>query len=72
MRPNLTLNLGLRYDLQTPRTEKFDHQGAYLPNLAQSMPLAAPITLADGTKVSSVLLSSQGSRTDGRSKPTRC
>jgi Carboxypeptidase regulatory-like domain len=54
VRPNLTLNLGLRYSLQLPRTEKYDHQGALLPDLAQSYPLASPMTLADGTTVSSV------------------
>ncbi len=35
LRPNLTLNLGLRYSLQLPRTEKYDRQGAFLPELAQ-------------------------------------
>ena len=31
LRPNLTLNLGLRYSLQLPRTEKYDRQGASCP-----------------------------------------
>ena len=56
VKPNLTLNLGLRYALQLPRTEKYDHQGAFLPELAQSFPLASPLTLADGTVVSSVMV----------------
>lgn len=56
VRPNLTLNLGMRYDLQTPRTEKYDHQGVFLPSLAQPVTLPSPVTLQDGTKVSSVLV----------------
>ncbi|MDQ3649898.1 MAG: carboxypeptidase regulatory-like domain-containing protein [Acidobacteriota bacterium] len=31
VRPNLTLNFGVRYSLQLPRTEKYDRQGTYLP-----------------------------------------
>jgi Carboxypeptidase regulatory-like domain len=38
-RPNLTLNLGLRYSLQYPRSEKHNLQGSFLPDLAQSFPL---------------------------------
>lgn len=41
VRPNLTLNLGVRYSLQLPRTEKFDRQGVYLP-LDEA--LAVPVT----------------------------
>ncbi len=40
VKPNLTLNLGLRYSLQFPRTEKYNHQGVFLPDQAQSFPLA--------------------------------
>ncbi len=29
VRPNLTLNIGMRYSLQMPRTEKFDRQGVF-------------------------------------------
>lgn len=29
----LTLNLGLRYDVETPRTEKYNRQGSFLPNM---------------------------------------
>jgi outer membrane receptor protein involved in Fe transport len=39
VRPNLTLNLGLRYSLQFPRYEKHNLQGVFLPELAQSFPL---------------------------------
>ncbi len=56
VKPNLTFNLGLRYSLQTPRTEKYNHQGAFLPQLAQSFPLAAPLTLANGQVVTSALV----------------
>ena len=42
LRPNLTLNLGLRYSLQLPRTEKYDRQGAFLPELAREFPIPQP------------------------------
>ena len=54
-RPNLTLNLGVRYNLELPRTEKYDHQGTFRPDLAQSFPIT-PMTLADGEVISSVLV----------------
>ena len=54
IRHNLTLNLGLRYSLQMPRTEKYDHQGVFRPDLAQSQALASPLTLATGEVVKSV------------------
>ena len=54
VRPNLTLNIGLRYNVQLPRTEKYNHQGVFRPDLAQSFPLAAPLTLQDGTVLKSV------------------
>jgi len=38
-RPNLTLNLGLRYQLQYPRTEKNDLQGSFRPDLSQRVTL---------------------------------
>ena len=41
VRPNLTLNLGLRYSLQLPRTEKYNRQGAFRPDLARDFPLTA-------------------------------
>ncbi len=39
VRPNLTLNLGLRYQLQYPRTEKNDLQGSFRPDLSQRVTL---------------------------------
>jgi hypothetical protein len=56
VKPNLTLNLGLRWSVQMPRTEKYDNQGVFRPDLAQSAPLASPLTLTDGEVVRSVLV----------------
>src|SRR5262245_37024196 len=56
VKPNLTLNLGLRYTLQLPRTEKYDHQGAFLPELAKEFPLPAPVTLPDGRVITTALV----------------
>lgn len=53
VRPHLTLNIGLRYNLEMPRTEKYNNQGVFRPDLAQTVPLPAPLKLADGTAVSS-------------------
>ncbi len=39
VRPNLSINLGLRYSLQYPRTEKNNLQGVFRPDLAQSVTL---------------------------------
>lgn len=39
VRPNLTLNLGMRYTLQLPRTEKNDLQGVFRPDLAETATL---------------------------------
>jgi len=39
VRPNLTVNLGFRYSLQYPRTEKNDLQGVFRPDLAQTVTL---------------------------------
>ena len=39
VRPNLTLNLGLRYALQLPREEKHNLQGVFRPDLAQVVTL---------------------------------
>jgi hypothetical protein len=30
--PRLTLNIGLRYNIETPRMEKYDYQGSFTPN----------------------------------------
>jgi hypothetical protein len=35
--PHLTLSLGLRYNLETPRMEKYDYQGSFTPNGAGSV-----------------------------------
>ncbi len=56
IKPNLTLNLGLRYSLQLPRTEKYDHQGAFLPELAKEFPLPQPVTLPDGRVIKTALV----------------
>jgi hypothetical protein len=39
VRPNLTINLGFRYSLQYPRTEKNNLQGVFRPDLAQTVQL---------------------------------
>src|SRR5205814_1382034 len=39
VRPNLTLNLGLRYSLQYPREEKHNVQGVLRPDRAQAVAL---------------------------------
>lgn len=44
IRPNLTLNLGLRYSLQVPRTEANNFQGYFLPSKAQVFPTLDPAT----------------------------
>ena len=69
VKPNLTVNLGLRYSLSLPRTEKYDHQGAFLPELAQEFPLASPVTLPDGTVITKALVPPFGfSGKGGRSR----
>jgi hypothetical protein len=32
--PRLTLNVGVRWDVETPRTEKYDRQGTFLPDFS--------------------------------------
>ncbi|HJZ96615.1 MAG TPA: carboxypeptidase-like regulatory domain-containing protein, partial [Candidatus Solibacter sp.] len=54
VKPNLTLNIGVRYNVQMPRTEKFDHQGVYRLDMINTFPLAAPLKLQDGTTITSV------------------
>jgi outer membrane receptor protein involved in Fe transport len=59
VRPNLTLNLGLRYTLQLPRTEKYDRQGAFLPELAREFPITGPCpqcVLPTGQTITSALV----------------
>jgi hypothetical protein len=48
IKPNLTINIGFRYALQMPRTEKYDHQGVFRQDLAQTLTLPKPLTLQDG------------------------
>ena len=47
VRPNLTVNLGMRYSLQLPRTEKNNLQGFLDPSLAQTVQLKTPCQLPD-------------------------
>jgi len=49
VKPNFTLNLGVRYGLQLPRTEKNNLQGSFVPSLAQPFTLPTPITLPGTT-----------------------
>jgi hypothetical protein len=44
-KPNLTVNLGFRYALDLPRTEKYNHQGSFLLGDAQTFQLPTPYTL---------------------------
>lgn len=39
VKPNLTINLGMRYSLQLPRRERNDLQGVFRPDLAQTVTL---------------------------------
>ncbi len=59
VRPNLTLEFGLRYALQLPRTEKYNHQGTFLPDLAKEFPIPQPCsqcTLPDGREITTALV----------------
>ncbi len=56
IRPNVTLNLGLRYTLQYPREEQNNLQAVFRPDLAKEFPLAAPVTLANGHVVTKALV----------------
>ncbi|MEO7143526.1 MAG: hypothetical protein ABI165_08490, partial [Bryobacteraceae bacterium] len=53
VKPNLTLNLGLRYSLELPRTEKYNHQGVFRPDLAQTVAIPGGLPLQDGTTLAS-------------------
>ena len=68
LKPNLTVNLGLRYSLQLPRTEKYDRQGVYMPELAKSFPLTTPVTLAGRTFTSATVPPFGYAGRGGRSK----
>jgi hypothetical protein len=56
VRPNLTLNLGLRYSLQLPRTEKYNHQGVFLLDEAQPYNLPTPVTLANSQVITTAMV----------------
>ena len=56
IKPNLTLNLGVRWNVELPRTEKYNNQGAFRPDLAQQVNLATPLTLTDGETITSTLV----------------
>lgn len=47
VKPNLTVNIGLRYSLQLPRTEQNNLQGFLDPSLATTQQLATPCQLPD-------------------------
>ncbi|HEX6731421.1 MAG TPA: hypothetical protein VF074_15460, partial [Pyrinomonadaceae bacterium] len=49
VKPNLTINLGVRYQLQYPRTEKNDLQGSFRPDLSQTVTLTAAQRRATAT-----------------------
>ncbi len=55
VKPNLTLNLGLRYSLQLPRTELHNLQGFFDPSLAQTVNLPTPCPLPDCAASSAAL-----------------
>jgi hypothetical protein len=49
----------VRYSLQLPRTEKYDRQGAFLPELAKEFPIPQPCpqcVLPTGRTVTSALV----------------
>jgi len=63
LRPNLTLNLGVRYSLQIPRAEANNLQGYYVPAKAQSMPILydySKTTPAAATSISQVRIVAGG------------
>ncbi len=41
--PKLTLNLGLRYQVETPRSEKYNRQGTFLPDLKGTTANGLPV-----------------------------
>lgn len=41
VRPNLTVNLGMRYSLQLPRGERNNQQGVFRPDLSQTVAITA-------------------------------
>ena len=55
VRPNLTLNIGLRYSLQLPRTEVNNLQGFFDPAATQTVSLPKPCPLPDCNASSTAL-----------------
>jgi hypothetical protein len=55
VRRGLTLNIGLRYGLQFPRTEKYNNQGVFRPDLAQEVALPSPLRLSDGSTLTKAI-----------------
>jgi len=55
VKPHLSINIGLRYNLELPRTEKYNNQGVFRPDLAQQVTLATPLTLANGQVMTTAL-----------------
>ncbi len=58
VKPNLTLNLGLRYSLQLPRTEKNNLQGVFRPDLAQTITLTTAPTATTATQRGNIAIAS--------------
>jgi len=57
--PRLTLNLGLRYNLELPRTEENNLQGVFRPDLAKSFPVTNPasgVLNVGGYQITSVMV----------------
>src|SRR5207248_2560269 len=56
IRRNLTLNLGVRYEFETPRYEKYDNQGTFVPNISGTLngipvaPLTSAFTSLQGAR----------------------
>ncbi|HKX26443.1 MAG TPA: hypothetical protein VJ302_02010, partial [Blastocatellia bacterium] len=68
VRPNLTLNLGLRYSLQLPRTEKHNLQGVFEPDLSREFQFPAPVTVNGQTFTSALVPPFAYAGRGGRSK----
>jgi len=69
VRPNLTINLGMRYQMDLPRWEKFNRQGEFLPALATTVNLPTPISLPTGQTITTATIPPFGfSGYGGRSK----
>jgi hypothetical protein len=49
VKPNLTINVGLRYSLDLPRTEKYDLQASYDPNATVTVAMPTQLYNTNGT-----------------------